>query len=178
MQEYVYINELKGYYLLAGSVGIRRYFYELYEIFSFVSDTLPGILKKDVGKPETKHDIDLVYVGNIDELAKKYPKLIYKKTIDLLVLEKKDKSYYPNVKVYDVYVCPDKVPYQKYFFYMFYLVGKQINIILSNKMIKKGMKYNKKGVFRGNKDVSLEIKFNYKKNMFYNIMQIIKYIYK
>lgn len=172
----IYINELTDYFFLCGSIGRRHYFNELHELFSSVSTTLPKILEEDVKKPETKHDIDLLYIGDINKLADKYSKLVLRKTVDLLVVKKMDKRFYPKVNKYDIFVCPSDNPKHKFFYYMFATFGAKMNIILRNKVKAKGLKLNRRGIFKNNKPIN-DIKFNYKKNIFYNVKQILKYIY-
>ena len=177
MGEYVYIKELHENFYLVGSVGRRRYFNELHKVYSKFSDTLPKILEEEVNKPETKHDIDLLYIGDIKELETKYSNSLLRKTVDLLVVKKKDKSFYPQVTKYDIFVCPTKPKHYRYFYYIFSLVGAKTNIILRNKVKALGLKLNRRGIFRSNTDISDQIKFNHSKSIFYNVEKILKFIY-
>ncbi len=176
-----YIPDLHDKYIIVGSVGRKTYHKQLMEIFEKQSETIPKMLQKDYEQPITKHDMDLLCVGDrpggsARELAERYKDiLIAPKTLtlksDILTLKRTDGKY-PQIKRYNLFVARDKDELPYYFFYS--LLGDLINIIMRIKIRSKGLLLNRHGLFKDNKLVKLD----FTDDLFQNLEKIVSYIYE
>ena len=171
-----YIPDLQDKYITVGSIGRKTFHQKLMEIFEKYSETIPKILQKDYEQPITKHDMDLLCVGDINKLSERYRDiLIAPKTLtlksDILTLHRKD-GRYPQIKRYNLFVAKDKDELPYYFFYS--LLGDLINIIMRIKIKSKGLLLNRHGLFI--KDVAVKLDFT--DDLFQNLEKIVSYIYK
>lgn len=170
-----YVNDLNDKFIIVGSIGRKTYHKQLMEITEKYSDTIPKILEKDFKQPVTRHDMDLLIMGDINKLAEKYrdiliaPKSLTLKS-DILTLRRKDGKY-PQIKQYNLFVAKDKDELPYYFLYS--LLGDVINIIMRIKIRSKGLLLNRHGLFKDGK----LIKLDFGEDLFENLNKILKYIY-
>jgi DNA polymerase/3'-5' exonuclease PolX len=166
-----YINDLKDYFYMTGSYG--RYYYrkQIHLMLKNVSETLPELENNAIS---TGKDIDLLYISDNNE--KIIEKIRQNKNLEIIQM-KKDLIMLKNNKTnihYDIFICKKQYFYS---YYLFTLVGKQINIILRKKAIKKNLLLNQYGIFKRDTIEEINIPYNEKKNEFYNMLLILKYLY-
>ena len=174
----VYIDLLKGYFYISGSVCRYKYKKPIMVMLSEISDTLPEIFEKENAE-YNPHDLDLIYIIKDDT---DYKILLERfqndKSLEIIQI-KKDlfmlKHKITNIRI-DVFICKQE---HFYFYYLFTLLGKKINIILRKKAMKYNLLLNQYGLFNreNNNLYSYKIKYNKNKSIFYNIGLIIKKIY-
>jgi DNA polymerase/3'-5' exonuclease PolX len=165
-----YIKDLKEDFFITGSYGRYRYKKQIYLMLSKVSHTLPDLEDENTGK-----DLDILYIDNNgnEKLVKKFEQNQSLEIIqikrDLIMLKHK------HTKIrYDVFICSKE---HFYTYYLFTLLGKKINIILRKKAIKKNLLLNQYGIFNRDTNEEIIINYDYTKNIFNNMLLILKLLY-
>ena len=167
----IYVPFLNGFFYITGSIGRYKYKKKITSILMQISDNLPKIFELSVA---VKHDIDLIYVD--EDNTKLLKRLRGSDDIEIIQI-KRDllMLYYKPKKLrIDIFIC------KKEYFYMYYLftlLGKKINIILRKKMMSNNLLLNQYGLFDRKTKENIKINFDYKKDLFYNLGQILKKIY-
>ena len=167
----IYISFLNSFFYVTGSIGRYKYKKKITTVLMQISENLLKIFELSVA---VKHDIDLIYID--EDNTKLLKRLKGNKDIEIIQI-KKDllMLYYKPKKLrIDIFIC------KKEYFYMYYLftlLGKKINIILRKKAISYNLLLNQYGLFDRKTKENIKINFDYKKDMFYNLGQILKKIY-
>ena len=160
--------------LLVGSQGRLKYKNELIDLFSDIEyEFRSSTMLNNVDFKPDKNDYDLLCItdnidsllDNIDSLIDKTNAVVKTVKVDLITIIIDDIKY-------DIFMCKKK---DKYYYFLFLILGKTANIILRQKVKRLGLKLNRYGLF--NKDKKINIKFDNKLNIFYNIYIIFSYIY-
>lgn len=155
--------------ILVGSRGRIKYKNELMKLFKEINSK--SILKT-VTFNLNKKDYDYLCVTNNYKQLLKNIDIIIDKTNASIITIKKDliTIVIENIK-YDFFICKKK---DKYYYFLFLILGKIYNIILRLKVKKLGLKLNRYGLY--DNDKKIYFRFNKSKNIFYNITIILKYI--
>jgi len=168
-----YIDNLKDYFYLSGSVARYKYKKPIMVMLTEISETLPKIFEKENAE-YAPHDLDLIFIDKdnikmVEKIKKEKNLEIVQVKKDLIMLKDKKKE----LRI-DIFICNKK---NFYLYYLFTLLGKKINIILRKKSMKNGLLLNQYGLFDRETQIEIKIKYNNKKSIFYNIGLIIKKVY-
>tara|TARA_Y100000389_G_C17452256_1_gene515669 strand:- start:1088 stop:1585 length:498 start_codon:yes stop_codon:yes gene_type:complete len=162
------INNNKSFNKLFYIVGSRariKFKNDLCELFKKIkSETLQNIISFDV----VKNDYDYLYIGNPIDIINEYKQYIINIKIDLITLK------INNIK-YDVFVSNNN---DKYYYFLYLILGKIPTIVLRQKAKRHGLKLNRHGLYYIDNLRKVPLRFDDKKNMFDNIYIIMNYIYK
>jgi hypothetical protein len=170
----IYIPFLKNFFYVSGSVGRYRYKKVIMKMLLDVSETLPKLFEKE-NADYAPHDLDLIYIDEKDntkliEFLKKNKALEFiqiKK--DLIMLKDKIR----NIRI-DIFVCKKR---HLYTYYLFTLLGKRINIILRKIAMRANLLLNQYGLFDNINNKEIEVKYDYKNGIIYNMKLLLKKLY-
>jgi DNA polymerase/3'-5' exonuclease PolX len=160
-------------FFITGSVGRNKYFKQIYEKLSKISETLPKILLEDK-KLDTKKDIDLLYFGKLKDILDIIKKK-YSKNVEIIQIKKDLLMLKVGEIRYDIFVCEKKEDFYSY--YLFSLIGKRLNIILRKKAKNKNLLLNQHGLYDLKTNEKIKIYYNNNQGILENIYKIIKKIY-